>query len=222
MRKYTKKTLEECLNEASKELDVDVKDLIYTIDEEKKGLFSKKVTISVQETEDVIEFAENYIKDVCYALGLDASLKTFYRDDIIKILIETNHNSVLIGKNGSSLQSLNELTKLAVSTKFKKKFKILLDIGDYKDKKYFRVISIAKKTAKEVLKTHIDTMLDPMTPDERKKVHNALSTWKNIKTESIGDGKNRRIVVKYVPTNTTTSTTETSTTENSETTSESN
>ena len=222
MRKYTKKTLEECLNEASKELGVDVKDLIYTIDEEKKGLFTKKVTISVQETEDVIEFAENYIKDVCRALGLDASLKTFYRDDIIKILIETNHNSVLIGKNGSSLQSLNELTKLAVSTKFKKKFKILLDIGDYKDKKYFRVISIAKKTAKEVLKTHIDTMLDPMTPDERKKVHNALSTWKNIKTESIGDGKNRRIVVKYVPTNTTTSTTETSTTENSETTSESN
>lgn len=222
MRKYTKKTLEECLNEASKELGVDVKDLIYTIDEEKKGLFSKKVTISVQETEDVIEFAENYIKDVCHALGLDASLKTFYRDDIIKILIETNHNSVLIGKNGASLQSLNELTKLAVSTKFKKKFKILLDIGDYKDKKYFRVISIAKKTAKEVLKTHIDTMLDPMTPDERKKVHNALSTRKNIKTESIGDGKNRRIVVKYVPTNTTTSTTESSTTENTETTSESN
>ena len=37
-----------------------------------------------------------------------------------------------------------------------------------------------------------------MTPDERKKVHNALSSWKNIKTESIGDGKERRIVVKYV------------------------
>lgn len=204
MRKYTKKTLDECLNEASKDLGVEVKDLIYTIDEEKKGLFGKKVTISVQETEDIIEFAENYIKDVCHSLGLDASLKTFYRDDIIKILIETNHNSVLIGKNGSSLQSLNELTKLAVSTKFKRKFKILLDIGDYKDKKYFRVISVAKKAAKEVSKTHVDVILDPMTPDERKKVHNALTSWKNIKTESIGDGKNRRIVVKYVSTSSTT------------------
>ena len=37
-----------------------------------------------------------------------------------------------------------------------------------------------------------------MTPDERKKVHNALSTWKGIKTESVGDGKNRAIVVKFV------------------------
>lgn len=199
MRKYTKKTLEECLKEASKDLGVEISDLMYRIDEEKKGLFTKKVTISVDEIEDVIEFAESYIKDICHALGLEASLKTFYRDDIIKILIETNHNSVLIGKNGASLQSLNDLTKLAVSSKFQKKFKILLDIGDYKDKKYFRVISIAKRAAKEVSKTHINVTLDPMTPDERKKVHNALSTWKNIKTESVGDGKNRRIIVKYSP-----------------------
>lgn len=198
MKKYTKKTLEECLQEAAKELNCEVNDLMYEIEEEKKGLFTKRVTISVKEVEDVIEYAEEYITDVCHALGLDVSLKTFYREDIIKILIETNHNSILIGKNGASLQSLNELTKLAVSSKFKRKFKILLDVGAYKDKKYFKVISIAKRAAKQVSKTHIDVILNPMTPDERKKVHNALSSWKNIKTESIGDGKERRIVVKYV------------------------
>lgn len=204
MRRYTKKTLEECLQEAAKELSLEVSDLMYEIEEEKKGLFSKKVTIAVTETEDVIEFAEEYITDVCHALGLDVSLKTFYRDDIIKILIETNHNSILIGKNGASLQSLNELTKLAVSSKFKRKFKILLDVGAYKDKKYFKVISIAKRAAKQVSKTHVDVILNPMTPDERKKVHNALTSWKNIKTESIGDGKDRRIVIKYVENNTST------------------
>lgn len=48
------------------------------------------------------------------------------------------------------------------------------------------------------MKTHIDIKLTPMTPDERKKVHNALSSYKNIKTESIGDGKDRAIVIKYV------------------------
>ena len=204
MRRYTKKTLEECLQEAATELNCEINDLMYEVEEEKKGLFSKKVTIAVTETEDVIEFAEEYITDVCHSLGLDVSLKTFYRDDIIKILIETNHNSILIGKNGASLQSLNELTKLAVSSKFKRKFKILLDVGAYKDKKYFKVISIAKRAAKQVSKTHVDVILNPMTPDERKKVHNALTSWKNIKTESIGDGKDRRIVVKYVENNTST------------------
>ena len=77
---------------------------------------------------------EQYIKDICHALGLEVSLKTFYKDNLIKVLIETNHNSILIGNNGKSLESLTELTKLAVSQKFKKKFRILLDIGDYKNK----------------------------------------------------------------------------------------
>jgi spoIIIJ-associated protein len=198
MKLYTAKTLELALDEASKELNIPVEDLLYTVEEEKKTLFSRKVTIGISETSDVIEYAETYVRDVIHALGLEVSLKTVYSDDIIKILIETNHNSLLIGHNGDTLQSLNELAKLAVSVKFKRKFRILLDIGDYKDKKYSRVVYMAKKTAHEVQKTHVDVKLEPMTPDERKKVHNALSTFSNIKTESIGDGKDRAIVVKYV------------------------
>ena len=199
MKLYSGKTLADCLKQASSELNVSEEELIYKIVEEKKGLFSKKTTISVEETSDVILFIEEYIKDICHALNLDASLKTFYRDNLIKVLIETNHNSILIGNNGKSLESLNELVKLAVSQKFKRKFRILLDIGNYKDKKYSRVIHEAKKVAKEVLSTHVDAKLEPMTPDERKKVHNALTNWKNIKTESVGDGKNRAVVIKYVP-----------------------
>ena len=199
MKLYTAKTLEDCLEQARNEIGVNKEDLMYKIVEEKKGLFSKKITISVEETSDVILFIEEYIKDICHAINLDASLKTFYRENLIKVLIETNHNSILIGNNGKSLESLNELVKLAVSQRFKKKFRILLDIGNYKDKKYSRVIHEAKKVAKEVLSTHVDTKLEPMTPDERKKVHNALTNWKNIKTESVGDGKNRAVVIKYVP-----------------------
>lgn len=198
MKLYTAKTVELALEEASKELGIPEDQLLYTIYEEKKGLFIKKVTIAINETADVIEFAENYIRDVIQNLGLEVSVKSIYRDEIIKILIETNRNSLLIGKNGDTLQALNELTKLAVNAHFKRKFRILLDIGDYKDKKYSRVIFLAKKVAHEVQKTHVDVKLDPMTPDERKKVHNAIANFANIKTESTGDGKDRAIVVKYV------------------------
>ena len=200
MKEFSAKTLEEAINLAAEDLNCNVEDLAYEVIEEKKGLFSKKAIIGVYEVADVIEYAENYIKNVIEALGLEVSLKTVYKEGIAKILIETNKNSLLIGKNGSTLQSLNELTKLAVSSKFKKKVRILLDIGDYKNKKYNRVVSVAKKAAKDVLQNHVDIKLDPMTPDERKKVHNALSTYKNIKTESVGDGKDRAIVVKYVET----------------------
>lgn len=203
MKTITAKTLELAIDQASEELGVVKEELLYEVLEEKKGLFSKKVVVAFYDTADVIEFAQKYISNIIHeGLGLDVSLKAFYRNGLIKILIETDHNSLLIGRNGQTLQALNELVKLAISSKFKRKFRILLDIGDYKDKKYNRVIAVAKRAASQVLKTHLDIKLEAMTPDERKKVHTALASWKNIKTESIGDGKDRAIVVKYVGTNT--------------------
>ncbi len=200
MREYTAKTVDICLDKASSELNVEKDKLTYEIIEEKKGFLgiNKKVTIRVFEFIDVVCYAEDYLKNVCKTLGLEISLKSFTKDEIIKILIETNENNLLIGYKGATLQSLNELVKLAVSNKFKKKYRILLDIHDYKNKKYNIVIKVAKNAAREVLKTHMDIKLNPMTPDERKKVHNALSSMKNVKTESIGDGKDRAIVIKYV------------------------
>ena len=49
-----------------------------------------------------------------------------------------------------------------------------------------------------VVKTHIDVQLDPMTPDERRVVHNTLSDWEHIKTESSGEGADRAVTIKYV------------------------
>lgn len=198
MKKYSGKSLEDCLEEASKELGITKEELMYVVEEEKKGLFHKKCVISVVEMSDIIEYAEDYVKGVCKALGLEVSLTTFYKNDLIKILVETNENSLLIGRNGETLQSLCELTKLALSAQFKRKIRVLIDIAGYKDKKYSKVISIAKKEAKQVLRTHVDVKLSPMTPDERKKVHTALASWKDIKTESVGDGKERAVVIKYV------------------------
>lgn len=200
MREFSAKTVELCLDKASSELNVEKDKLTYEVVEEKKGFLgiNKKATIKVYEFIDVVYYAEEYLKNVCKALGLEISLKSFTKDEIIKILIETNENNLLIGPKGVTLQSLNELVKLAVSNKFKKKYRILLDVHDYKNKKYNVLIRVAKNAAREVLKTHMDVKLNPMTPDERKKVHYALSTMKNIKTESVGDGKYRAIVIKYV------------------------
>jgi len=207
MKEFSGKTVEECVSKAASELNLDASELRYEVKEEKSGFLGigKKATIEVYELSDIVEYALNYITNVCKALHLEISLKPFINETsgIIKILIETDHNAILIGKNGATLQALNELTKLAVNIKFKKKFRILLDIGDYKDKKYSKVIIQAKRAAKEVLKTHVEIKLDPMTPDERKRVHNALNSWKNIKTESIGDGKDRAIIIKYVANETT-------------------
>ena len=199
MKEFTAKTVDEAVKLASEQLGIDENDVIFTISGEKKGLLSKKATIIVYELSDAIEFAEKYVKDVIESLGIgEVKTKTSLEDDIIRITIDTDHNPVLIGKNGVTLQALNEIVRLAVSGKFRRRFRILLDIGDYKSNKYARVASVARRTAKEVQKTKVDVVLDPMPSDERRIVHNVLSNFSHITTESSGEGHKRAVTIKYV------------------------
>lgn len=199
MKQYSAKTIEDAVALASEELGISQDDLVFKVIEEKKALFGKKATIEVFEFSDVVEYAQEYVKNVIESLGIggvqtNASLE----DDIIRIEIDSEHNPILIGKNGVTLQALNEITRLAVSGKFRRRYRILLDIGDYKDGKYSRVASIARRTAKEVQRSKQDATLDPMPSDERRIVHNALSNFSHIKTESSGEGRKRAVTIKYV------------------------
>ena len=199
MKEYTAKTVEEAVKLASEELGIEENDVIFTISNEKKGLLSKKASIVVYELSDAIEFAEEYVKNVIESLGIgDVKVRSSLEDDIIRLTIDTDHNPILIGKNGVTLQALNEIVRLAVSGKFRRRFRILLDIGDYKNSKYARVASVARRTAKEVQKSKVDVVLDPMPSDERRIVHNVLSNFSHITTESSGEGRRRAVTIKYV------------------------
>lgn len=198
MKTFSSKTVDEALALALLDLGGQTADdLMYEVIEEKRGLFSKKATIQVYEISDVIDYSTDYLQKVIEAFDIQPSFKPTLKDDIIRITIDSSHNSILIGKNGRTLQALNELVKLAASTHFKKRIRILLDINDYKDGKYHKIIAIAKREAHQVQKTHTDVTLDAMPADERRVIHNALSKMPNIKTESIGSGHRRQVVIKY-------------------------
>jgi spoIIIJ-associated protein len=198
MKTYTAKTLEEVLAKAEKELNIPANDLSYKIVEEKTGLFSRKLVVEVYETSDAIAFAEAYLIKIISSFGIDITATTTLKEDIINISINSSRNPILIGKNGITLQALNELVRLATSSKFKKRFRILLDVNDYKEAKYDKVIAIAKRIARDVVRTKLDVTLDPMPADERRMVHGALTGMPNIKTESVGEGQHRAICIRYI------------------------
>lgn len=198
MKSYTGKTVEEALEEASKDLGVAVDELIYSVSDKKKGIFSKKLIVDVFDLSDIIKYAEDYILGVIDSLGIESTVSSRLDDDIIRITIDSTHNPILIGKNGKTLQALNELVKLATSNRFKKRFRILLDINGYKDNKYDRLSHVARRAAREVQKTKATHTFDPMPADERRAVHNACSGMPHIRTESIGEGTHRQVQIIYV------------------------
>jgi spoIIIJ-associated protein len=198
MKEYTSKTVEDCLDQASKELGIPTEALVYHVTDEKKGLFKKTATIEVYDINDALAYAQEYLKTAIKALGIEITTEGKIEEEIIHITINSERNPVLIGKNGRTLQALNELDRLAVSNHFRHRYRILLDVGGYKEDKYSRLAYLAKRTANDVLRTHVDVKLDPMTPDERRIIHNTLTGVEHIKTESSGEGSDRAVTIKYV------------------------
>ena len=194
---YSGKNLEEVLNNASEQENTPVEELTYYILKQDEN----SIDIEVYSIVDVIEFARNYVIEGINKLGFDARVNPTLKDDIINLKIESDRNPILIGKNGSSLQALNELVRIAVNNHFQKRYRILLNVSDYKEEKYSKLSSIAKRIAHEVQKTKVNAILDPMTADERRVVHNALTGMPHIRTESSGVGKHRQINIIYVEEN---------------------
>jgi spoIIIJ-associated protein len=198
MKQYTGKTVEEALQAAATETGTEVDELIYIVSDKRKGLFAKKIVVEVYDLADVIRFAEDYVLGVVDALEIESTVNTKLDDQVIRITIDSTHNPILIGRNGKTLQALNELVKLAVSNHFHKRFRILLDINGYKDSKYSRLVRMARRLGHDVQKTKTTYTFDPMPADERRVVHNACSGMKNIRTESTGEGTHRQVQIIYV------------------------
>lgn len=198
MKNYEAKTLEEALSAASADLGVPQEDIQYNVIEEKKGLFSKKVVIECYDEEMVEDFIKNYLTTIFEDMEIESDMTTFKQDGRIYCNIDTDHNSILIGRNGIILRTLNFITKNAVSTAFKERIELSLDINGYKENRYRKVTALAKRFGRQVQRTHVDVALDPLPADERKVVHQVIAEMEHLNTESQGEGRDRFVTIHYV------------------------
>lgn len=199
MKTYEAKTEEEVIQLACQDLGVTPEQLNYEIIEEKKGLFSKKVVIECY-TEDMIrEYLENFVRKTLTNMEFEVETISYIQNDRIYCNVNTNNNSILIGKNGVILRALNFIAKNAVNNTFKKRIELSIDINGYKENRYKKMTSMAKRIGKQVLRSKVDVKLDPLPADERKVIHQVISEMdSHLKTESKGEGKNRFITISYV------------------------
>ena len=198
MKTFIGKTKDEALEVAAKELNVPVENIYVDAIVENKGLFGriKSVEVTCYTDAMVVEFVQDYLKRIVEKMGIEVKTTPSYTDGLIRIKLSTNHNSILIGKDGETLQALNEVCRNAANATFKKRVRILLDINEYKNEKYAKLSRIAKRVAKEVAATKIEVKLDSMNSYERRIIHNILTNNKKVYTESEGEEPNRYVVIK--------------------------
>lgn len=193
---YNGKTYEDALETALKDLNLREQDAIINVLEEKNTLLKKNVEISVIDYNDIIDEIKETIMDITKKMGLTANLEVRRRDDNITIKIFSDHNAVLIGRNGSTIEALQTIIRQIIYNKTKTFISIILDVENYKDKKNHSIEILAKKVAREVAKTKFETKLDSMNSYERRIVHSTLANDKYVYTESVGEEPNRCVVIK--------------------------
>lgn len=193
---YTGKTKEEAIEKATKELNIEEKNLIVNVLEEKNTLLKKNVKIEVIDYNDLIDYIKEVITEITKLMGATVNLEIRRREDNITIKIFSDHNAVLIGKNGYTVDALQTIIRQIVQNATKSYVGIILDIENYKDKKNKNIEYLAKKVAKEVANTKVEAKLDSMNSYERRIVHSFLSENKYVYTESIGEEPNRCVVIK--------------------------
>ena len=199
--RYTGKTAEEAVKAAASAKGVSVDEITYNVLEEKSGFLGIGKTVEIEAfcEKDVEEFIRNYIQTYFDNAQLDGSVEMVNDKGFYKITVNTSNNAVLIGKGGKSLQSFNRLVKAAASAQFKKRVGLLIDVNGYKQDRYEKITRMAVRVAKDVRRTKVDAVLDPMPADERKAIHNALAGMSNISTKSEGEGEGRRLTILYTP-----------------------
>ena len=197
IKSYEGKNEQEALEKALKELNVSDQEVLYRFEEIKGKLFkASSVKVNILVISEIEEFIKEYLKKILTDMGIEVSFESKIREKQIYIKMYSDQNPILIGKNGQTLESLQNILKSIVNNKIGFYPIVVLDVENYKEKQEKRIERLAKDTAREVLKTKIEAKLDSMNSYERRIVHNILSDYKGIYTTSEGEEPNRYVVIK--------------------------
>lgn len=198
---YEVKTLEEAKKLAVEEFGVNEAELTFTIVNEKKGFLGIGGKISVEAVIDAdgITRGKEYIQMILDNNNIQGFIEKKVRGNNVEFNVEAGElNGYLIGKNARSLLALQTLVNIVVNNYYEgEELKtVFVDVGGYKKRREKNLENMAVNFAKQVTRTKQKIQLDHLNAYERKVIHNKLSTWKNIKTHSIGEEPNRFLIIE--------------------------
>lgn len=190
------KTKEEAIELALEGLNASIDEVVIIEKEEKKGLFNKKCEIEAITKSDLNHEIKTFVLNVVKNMGIEAKIELKNRQEAPIFNLITNESSILIGKNGKTIEALQVVTTQMLNRELNDYYRFIIDVNDYRSKRKSRLERLAKTTAKDVARTKTEAKLEAMNSFDRRIIHNALTNNKYVYTESVGEDPNRCVVIK--------------------------
>ncbi len=137
-----------------------------------------------------------YLTNISNELKAPALVKMKREDGLIVFQLDTQKQGILIGKHGKMLNALQYLAQVFIHRVAKNKLSVVVNVGDYRQKRQAILERLAERTAEKVKRTGRPVFLEPMPAFERKQIHSVLSKDDAVQTHSEGDEPYRYLVVE--------------------------
>ncbi len=149
----------------------------------------------LENPQEAIDKAENFLRDVYSAMGMDVELISNYDGEVLNVQMNGDDMGILIGKRGQTLDSLQYLVSLVVNKGSATYVRVKLDTENYRERRKATLENLAKNISVKVRKTRQSVYLEPMNPYERRIIHSALQADPFVTTHSEGEEPDRKVVV---------------------------
>ena len=151
-------------------------------------------------TQETLQVIESTAKELLSRIGLEGNVRVSQNEEgSFAVDVTCPDPQLYIGEKGQTMAEILYVLKALLRKKLGEAVYINLDITDYRKNKEHYVRELARTTADEVSLLKTPRELPPMTPSERRLVHLELQERSDIATESVGEGQERRVVVRIKP-----------------------
>ncbi len=136
------------------------------------------------------------VEEVLKALAIEGTVEVEENEEGFEIKLDTQDSGIVIGHHGDTLEALQIVVSLILSKKLGEFKRVSIEVGDYKKNRSEYLTNLAMETKERVLSTSKEIYLPDLKSWERRIVHMLLQDDKEVLSESIGEGKDRVLVVK--------------------------
>ena len=154
-----------------------------------------EIPINIEENAKV-KAAVDYLQEVIEKMGVqDVKFSAVQKGEATIIRLDGEKMGALIGRRGETMESLSYLASLVANRLEGDYIKLGLDVAGYRDKRESDLTALAQRIGAKVRKTGRSFAMEPMNPYERRIIHSAIGKMEGVRSESKGEGRDRRVVI---------------------------
>ena len=156
----------------------------------------KQIPAAEVDKESPVGKAVTYLQSILDKLGCDGiSVTVCDIEGGSQITLTGDGLGVVIGRRGETLDALQYLVSLAANAGVSGYYRVVLNTGDFRQKREQTLIALAKRMSEQAIKSGKCRTLEPMNPYERRIIHTAVQEIKGVTSTSFGEGNGRRVVI---------------------------